>query len=181
MPFNFKAYNTECNSMTPEELQREWQYYTRLISGASTSTAVSGLALPLTCGVSVIGVSMAAPVIHNARKKREIIEKHLNKYGATHHTRKRDVLGSVAFSGTIGVVTLGVGAMGTDAIAAKGIEHSISAIIENETAIEVVTDTTLNGATMGIEHVRASHMKKAEAYKASQAASVDQAVNNAKA
>ncbi|PKS05111.1 hypothetical protein jhhlp_008478 [Lomentospora prolificans] len=181
MPFDFKAYDAKCNGMTPEELQREWQHYTRLISGASTSTAVSGLALPLTCGVSVIGVGMAAPAIHNARKKREIIEKHLNKHGTTHHTRKRDVLGSVAFSGTIGVVTLGVGSMGADAIAANGAEHGISAIVENEMAIKIVTHAALDGAAMGIEHMHTSHTKKAEAHKAFQAAGVFQAVANAKA
>src|SRR5690554_593637 len=64
MPFDFEAYDAKCRGLTPEELQREWQHYTRLISGASTSTAVSGLAIPLTLGVSVIGVGMAAPAIH---------------------------------------------------------------------------------------------------------------------
>ncbi|KAK0724950.1 hypothetical protein B0H67DRAFT_598387 [Lasiosphaeris hirsuta] len=181
MPFDFKSYDAKCAGMDPNELQREWQHYTRLISGASTSTAVSGIAIPLTMGVSLIGVGMAAPAIHNARKKREIIEKHLQRQGTTHNTRKRDVLGSMAFSGTIGVVTLGVGSMGADAIATTGAEHGISAIVENETAIKIVTHAALDGAGMGLEHMYTHHKKEKEAQKAFQAAGVFQAVADAKA
>ncbi|KAL0942052.1 uncharacterized protein CTRU02_204815 [Colletotrichum truncatum] len=181
MPFDFKAYDAKCNGLTPEELQREWEHYTRLIAGASTSTAVSGIAVPFTLGVSTIGVAMAAPAIHNARKKRDIIEKHLQKHGATHVTRKRDVLGSMAVSGTIGVVTLGVGSMGADAVANAGAEHGISAIVENDTAIKVVTHAALDGVGMGIEHTHTSHLKKKDAFKAFQAAGVFQAVKDAKA
>ncbi|KAK6207967.1 hypothetical protein QIS74_13048 [Colletotrichum tabaci] len=181
MPFDFKAYDAKCLGLTPEELQREWEHYTRLISGASTSTAVSGLAIPFTLGVSTIGVAMAAPAIHNARKKRDIIERHLQRHGATHVTRKRDVLGSMAVSGTIGVVTLGVGTAGADAIATAGAEHGISAIVENDTAIKVVTHAALDGVGMGVEHAHTSHLKKKDAFKAFQAAGVFQAVQDAKA
>ncbi|KAK3325936.1 hypothetical protein B0H66DRAFT_549795 [Apodospora peruviana] len=181
MPFDFKKYDQKCVGMSPEELQREWQHYTRLISGSATSTAVSGLAIPLTAGVSLIGVGMAAPAIHNARKKREIIEKHLQTRGTTHNTRKRDVLSGVAVSGTIGVVTLGVGSMGADAVATAGAEHGISAIVENETAIKIVTHAALDGAGMGIEHMYTHHVKEREAHKAFQAAGTFQAVANAKA
>ncbi|KAK4104426.1 hypothetical protein N658DRAFT_397637, partial [Parathielavia hyrcaniae] len=181
MPFNFTEYDTKCAGLSPEELQLEWQHYTRLISGASTSTAVSGLAIPLTCGVSLIGVGMAAPAIHNARKKREIIEKHLQRLGATHETRKRDVLGSMAFSGTIGVVTLGVGSLGADAVAQAGAEHGICAIAENETAIKIVTHAALDGAGMALEHEYTHHKQEKEAERSFQAAGVFQAVADAKA
>ncbi|RYP73097.1 hypothetical protein DL771_003848 [Monosporascus sp. 5C6A] len=181
MPFDFKAYDAKCNGLTPEELQREWEHYTRLISGASTSTAVSGIAVPFTMGVSTIGVAMAAPAIHNARKKREIIEDHLQKHGRTHVTRKRDVVGSMAVSGTIGIVTLGVGTAGADAVATAGAEHGISAVVENETAIKIVTHAALDGVGMGIEHAHTSRLKKKDAIKAFQAANVFQAVDNAKA
>ncbi|KZL67468.1 hypothetical protein CI238_01039 [Colletotrichum incanum] len=180
MPFDFKAYDAKCNGLTPEELQKEWEHYTRLISGASTSTAISGMAVPFTFGVSTIGVAMAAPAIHNARKKREIIERHLQKYGMTHLTRKRDVLGSMAVSGTIGVVTLGVGTAGADAIATAGAEHGISAIVENDTAIKVVTHAALDGVGLGVEHAHTNHLKKKDAFKAFQAAGVFQAVQDAK-
>ncbi|KAF4459195.1 hypothetical protein FALBO_14051 [Fusarium albosuccineum] len=181
MPFDFKAYDQKCNGLTLEELQREWEHYTRLISGAATSAAVSGMAIPLTLGVSTIGVAMAAPAIHNARKKREIIEKHLNKLNATHHTRKRDVLGSMAVSGTIGVVTLGVGSMGADAVATAGAEHGIQSIVQNELAIKVVTHAALDGAGMAVEHAHTGHLKKKDAFKAFQKAGVFQAVQDAKA
>ncbi|CAM1508922.1 Fc.00g026610.m01.CDS01 [Cosmosporella sp. VM-42] len=181
MPFDFKAYDKKCNGLTLEELQREWEHYTRLISGAATSTAVSGMAIPLTLGISTIGVAMSAPAIHNARKKREIIERHLNKLNATHHTRKRDVLGSMAVSGTIGVVTLGVGSMGADAVATAGAEHGIQAVVANETAIKIVTHAALDGAGMAVEHAHTNHLKKKDAFKAFKKAGVFTAVQNAKA
>lgn len=181
MPFDFKKYDEKCNGLTPEELQREWQHYTRLITGAATSTSVSGLALPLTMGVSGIGIALSAPAIHNARKKRDIVEKHLNKFNMTHVTRKRDVLGGVAVSGTIGVVTLGVGTLGADAIASQGAEHGIAAIVENELAIKVVTHAALDGAGLAVEHAHTNHLKKKEAHKAFQAAGTFQAVADAKA
>jgi hypothetical protein len=165
MPFDFKKYDAKCAQMNPEELQKEWEHYTRLISGAATSTTVSGLALPLTMGVSAIGVGMAAPAIHNARKKRGIIEKHLQTHGATHNTRKRDVLGSMAFSGTIGVVTLGVGAMGADAVGQAGAEHGIGAIVNNETAIKIGIHAALDGAAMAGEEAHHNHKKEKEAKK----------------
>ncbi|KAG9251046.1 uncharacterized protein F5Z01DRAFT_628400 [Emericellopsis atlantica] len=181
MPFDFQKYDEKCRGLTPEELQREWQHYTRLITGAATSTTVSGLAIPLTAGVSTIGVALAAPAIHNARKKREIIERHLTRHSASHVTRKRDVLSGVAVSGTIGVMTLGVASMGADTIAAHGAEHGISAIIENETAVKVVTHAALDGAGLGVEHVHTNHVRRKEAQKAFQAAGVFQAVQGAKA
>ncbi|RBR09830.1 uncharacterized protein FIESC28_09681 [Fusarium coffeatum] len=181
MPFDFKAYDQKCQGLTLEELQREWEHYTRLISGAATSTAVSGCAIPLTLGVSTIGVAMAAPAIHNARKKREIIERHLNRLNATDHTRKRDVLGSMAVSGTIGVVTLGVGTMGADAVATAGAEHGIQSIVANETAIKIVSHAALDGAGMMVEHRHTDHLKKKDAKKAFQKAGVFQAVQDAKA
>ncbi|KAF5540181.1 hypothetical protein FPHYL_12124 [Fusarium phyllophilum] len=181
MPFDFKAYDQKCLGLTLEELQREWEHYTRLISGAATSTAVSGCAIPLTLGVSTIGVAMAAPAIHNARKKREIIERHLNRLNATHKTRKRDVLGSMAVSGTIGVVTLGVGSMGADAVATAGAEHGIQSIVANETAIKLVSHAALDGAGMMVEHKHTDHLKKKDARKAFQKAGVFQAVQDAKA
>ncbi|KAI8720226.1 hypothetical protein NCS52_00467600 [Fusarium sp. LHS14.1] len=181
MPFDFKAYDEKCRGLTLEELQREWEHYTRLISGAATSTAVSGMAIPLTLGVSTIGVAMAAPAIHNARKKREIIERHLNRLQATHHTRKRDVLGSMAVSGTIGVVTLGVGSMGADAVATAGAEHGIQSIVANETAIKIATHAALDGAGMAIEHKHTDRLKKKDALKAFKKAGVFKAVQDAKA
>jgi hypothetical protein len=160
MPFDFEKYDQKCHGMDQEKLQREWQHYTRVISGASTSTAVSGLALPLTAGISIIGIGLAAPAIHNARKKREIIERHLNRLGTRHHTRKSDVMLGIAVSGTMGVTTLGVGAVGADAIATAGIEAGISAIIGNEIAVKAVTHTALDGAGMGIEHIHTEHVKE---------------------
>ncbi|QDS72875.1 hypothetical protein FKW77_007498 [Venturia effusa] len=165
MPFDFKKYDAKCNAMDVDQLHLEWQHYTRLIAGASTSTAVSGLAVPFTFGVSTIGVAVAAPAIHNARKKREIIEKHLQKLGTTHDTRKRDVLGPMAVSSTIGVVTLGVGAVGADVIGQAGVEHGVNMIVENELAVKATTHLALDAAVVGAEHHHAENKKAEEAYK----------------
>ncbi|KIW02097.1 uncharacterized protein PV09_06587 [Verruconis gallopava] len=165
MPFDFKKYDAKCAEMNAEQLQLEWQHYTRQISGAATSTTVSGLAMPFTAGVSAIGVGLGAPTIHNARKKREIIEKHLQRLGTTHNTRKRDVMGSMAFSGTVGVLTLGVGSMGAEHVASAGAEHGISAIVNNETAIKVGIHAALDGAAMAAEEAHHAHLKEKDANK----------------
>ncbi|KAH7029870.1 uncharacterized protein B0I36DRAFT_270558, partial [Microdochium trichocladiopsis] len=178
MPFDFKAYDAKCAGMTALELQKEWEHYTRLIAGGATSTAISGLAIPLTAGVSTIGVALAAPGLHNSRRKREIIEKHLQRLGTTHETRKRDVLGSMAFSGTVGVVTLGVGSAGADSIVQNGAEHGIALC---DTAVKVVTHVALDGAGMALEHAHTSHKKKKDAHIAFGKAGVFQAVADAKA
>ncbi|KAK2031018.1 hypothetical protein LX32DRAFT_671974 [Colletotrichum zoysiae] len=163
MPFHFDEYEERCNSLTPEELQREWEKYTRLISSASTSTALNGVALPFTLGISIIGIGLAAPYIHNARKKREIIERQLQKHGSTHHTRMRDVLVSMAASGTITGTTLLVGGVGADAITIAGVEHGVSAIIENEIATKAVTHAALDGVGLSVEHAHEDHSRKKNA------------------
>lgn len=164
MPFDFVAYDAKCAQLAVDELQKEWEHYTRQIAGASTSTAVSGLAIPLTAGVSVIGVGLAAPTIHNARKKREIIERHLQRHGTTHQTRKRDVAGSMAFSGTLGVLTLGVGAVGHEAVMTQGAEHGVSHLM-NETAIKIGMHAALDGAAMATEEAHHAHKKEKAASK----------------
>ncbi|KAI1504800.1 hypothetical protein F5X99DRAFT_432562 [Biscogniauxia marginata] len=123
MPFDFKKYDEKCNGLTPEQLQREWDHYTRLIASASTSTAISGAAIPATTlGVSAVGIAVAAPAIHNARKKRAIIERHLRAHDTTHVTRGRDVLRSVAVSGAVGLATLDTGYAGVEGVA-MAVEH----------------------------------------------------------
>ncbi|EWC46361.1 hypothetical protein DRE_04304 [Drechslerella stenobrocha 248] len=168
MPFDFKRYDEKCLAMSPEELQLQWEHYTRLISGAATSTAVSGVALPLTMGVSVVGVAMAAPAIHNARKKREIIEKHLNRHGTTHVTRKRDVLSSVAISGTVGVVTMGASSIATDALSSHAAEYGVRQVVENEVAVKVGTHIAFDAAAMAGEHAHTEHKRKNELMRAHQ-------------
>ncbi|KAK6508048.1 hypothetical protein TWF481_006463 [Arthrobotrys musiformis] len=166
MPFDFQKYDAKCAAMSPAELQLQWEHYTRLISGAATSTAVSGVALPLTMGVSVVGVALAAPAIHNARKKREIIEKHLNSHGTSHVTRKRDVLSSVAISGTIGVVTMGASSLAADAVTSHAANYGIQQVVENELAVKVGTHVAFDAAAMAGEHAHTEHKRKKEALKA---------------
>ncbi|KAK6537113.1 hypothetical protein TWF694_011312 [Orbilia ellipsospora] len=178
MPFDFKKYDEKCSTMTPEELQLQWEHYTRLISGSATSTAVSGAALPLTMGVSSIGIALAAPAIHNARKKREIIEKHLNRHGTTHVTRKRDVLTSVAISGTIGVVTMGASSLAADAITNHAAEYGIQQVVEAELAVKVGTHLAFDAAAMGVEHAHTTHKAKKEHMKAHQMGKVASAFDS---
>jgi hypothetical protein len=92
MPFDFEEYQKKCDGLTTEQLHREWENYTRQIAGGATSTATSVMFSPFTGGVSLLGIGLSAPRIHNARKKREIIEAGLQARGTTHNTRKRDVI-----------------------------------------------------------------------------------------
>ena len=164
MPFDFKSFEQKCSAQTVEELQKEWEHYTRLVSGAATSTAISGAAVPFTLGVSVIGIALAAPAIHNARKKREIIEKHLNSLGVTHYTRKRDVFVPMTISGTVGVGTLGLGYVGADAITNSALEHGFYAVAENELAVKATTHAALDAAAMAGEEAHMKNKKASEAF-----------------
>lgn len=166
MPFDFKKFDAKCANMSIDELQREWEHYTRLISGSATSTAVSGAAIPFTLGVSVIGVGLAAPAIHNARKKREIIERHLQRLGTTHHTRKRDVLTPIAISGTVGLVTLGVGSAGAGAITNAAVEHGITSVAANEIAVKATVHLAVDGVAMAGEEHHMKQKRLAEAHNA---------------
>lgn len=151
MPFDYAEYQAKCNTLSTEQLQKEWENYTRQIAGGATSTATSVLFSPLTAGISLVGLGLSAPRIHNARKKREIIEKGLQQRGTTHSTRTRDVAGSMAVSGTIAVATLGLAGPLADAAAGeavgKGVEYAIAHV-------------ALDGVGAGIEHLHDGHLKK---------------------
>ncbi|KAI5922463.1 hypothetical protein F4810DRAFT_673876 [Camillea tinctor] len=150
MPFDFKKYDEKCAGLTAEQLQLEWNHYTRLITSASTSTAVSSAAVPATFGVSAVGVVLAAPALHNARKKRTIIERHLQTHNTTHITRARDVLPSVAISGASGVMGLHGSHAAAEAIMSHAASHSAAA----ELAVQAGIHTAMEGANMGGEHLR---------------------------
>jgi hypothetical protein len=151
MPFDYNAFQTKCDGLSTEELQKEWENYTRQIAGGATSTAGAILFSPLTAGVSLVGLGLSTPRIHNARKKREIIEASLRSRGATHQTRKRDVLAPMAVSGGLGVLTLGLAGPGADLIAGevvgKGVEYAAAHVV-------------LDGAAATAEHVHTNHEKK---------------------
>jgi hypothetical protein len=151
MPFNFDEYDAECSQMSSEELQRQWNHYTRLITGSATSTTISSLALPFTLGISGIGVLIGGAGIHNARKKRGIIDRHLYRYQEQHRTRKRDVMGSAMFSGAVGIATLGIGGWGGDVLLAQGIEHGIVTVAD-EMAVNAVAHVAADGAGLAAEH-----------------------------
>ena len=163
MPFNFTEYDGRCSHMSLEELRLEWNHYTRLITGSATSTTISGLAAPLTGGISLIGVFIGSTGIHNSRKKRAIIDCHLARYEEQHRTRKRDVIGSMAFSSTLGVATLGIGSMGAEIALAEGIQHGIFESTAG-TEVEVITYVIADGADLAIEHENHEDLK-AEAEK----------------
>jgi hypothetical protein len=140
MPFDYANYQEKCNDMTAEELQKEWENYTRQISSGATSTATSILLMPLTAGVSAVGLGISAPRIHNARKKREIIEAGLRARGTTHHTRTGDVLAPMAVSGIIGGLTLGLVPAGASDFAALAAGRAVEVAATNTalTATEAV-------------------------------------------
>jgi hypothetical protein len=159
MPFDYKKFSAECDVMSEVTLQKEWENYTRQIAGSATSTAISISAAPFTLGISFIGLGFSCPRIHNARKKRHIIQTHLEALDLTHHTRKRDVCGSMALSSAIGAATLGFAAPGADAVAAIGAEHAIMAIEESYTLIKVASHVVLDGIGEAVDEVYAKTMQ----------------------
>lgn len=106
--------------MSTEQLNKEWDNYTRQIAGGATSTATSVLLAAFTGGVSLVGLGFSAPRIHNARKKREIIQASLEAQNATHHTHAKDVLIPMATVGAAGGITLGLGVSGAEFIPTSG-------------------------------------------------------------
>ncbi len=168
MPFNYKEFSAKCDGMTVEQLNNEWNIYTRHISGGATSTAMSVGFAPFTLGASLLGLGLATPRIHNTRKKRVIIEAHLQAKGTTHDTRKRDVMGFMALSGTIGGLTLGLAPPGAEAVGTLGAEHAIAAIAMNPHTVEAVAHGVFDGvgfvAEQGMER-RHEHSKEKKALK----------------
>ncbi|EPE33431.1 hypothetical protein GLAREA_06444 [Glarea lozoyensis ATCC 20868] len=151
MPFDYDQYQQKVNTLSTEQLHKEWENYTRQIAGGATSTATSVLFSPLTAGVSLIGLGIAAPRIHNARKKREIIEAGLQARGDTHNTRKRDVAAPMAVAGVISGLTLGLAGPGAEMLGAeagaKGMEY-------------IVAHAALDGAGAVLEQKHDDHTKK---------------------
>ncbi|EFQ93267.1 hypothetical protein PTT_09401 [Pyrenophora teres f. teres 0-1] len=125
MPFDFEKYDQKCSQMSPEQLQLEWDHYTRCLSGAAASATLGGSALVFTAGVSLIGVAIGSAGFHNARKKRQIVKRHLARYREAPTTRRRDVVGSAAFNGAVGLTTLGLGTLGAEKVLELGIEHGL--------------------------------------------------------
>ncbi|CAN8095497.1 unnamed protein product [Discula destructiva] len=114
--FKFDEFDALCADLDADQLQLKWQHYTRALSAASSSTAVATLAAGPTGGISMIGAMIAGPLMHNARKKREIIEKHMTALGVEPETRKKDIYGPALISGILGGATAGIG-MGAEALA----------------------------------------------------------------
>ncbi|KAE9374921.1 hypothetical protein N431DRAFT_405984 [Stipitochalara longipes BDJ] len=145
MPFDYDDYQQKCNGMTAEQLQKEWENYTRQISAGATSTATSILLMPLTGGISAVGLGLSAPRIHNARKKREIIEAGLKARGATHHTRTGDVLAPMAVSGIIGGLTLGLAPPGASDLVAVAAGRAVE-IAATNTALNATEAVVVSNA-----------------------------------
>jgi hypothetical protein len=152
MPFDYKEYQKKCDGLTTEQLQAEYENYTRQLAGGATSTATSVLFSPFTAGISLVGLGLSAPRVHNARKKREIIEAGLQARGETHHTRKRDVIAPVAVAGTLSGLTLGLAGPGADMIAGQVVGHGME-----YAAAHVALDAT--GAVAEHKHDKHTHKK----------------------
>ncbi|EMD67008.1 hypothetical protein COCSADRAFT_351596 [Bipolaris sorokiniana ND90Pr] len=163
MPFDFDAYDKKCSQMSPEELHLEWNHYTRLISGAAASATLGGSALVFTGGVSIIGVAIGSAGFYNARKKRQILKRHLDREHRTN--RKRDIVGSAAFNGAVGLTTLGLGTLGAEKVLELGIENGVFGRAA-ETGVKVATGVVVNGVNTAADDRYHTHKKKREAKRA---------------
>ncbi|KAJ5059823.1 hypothetical protein J3E72DRAFT_439256 [Bipolaris maydis] len=152
MPFDFDAYEKKCSQMSPEELHLEWNHYTRLISGAAASATLGGSALVFTGGISIIGVAIGSAGFYNARKKRQILKRHLDQ--EYRKNRKRDMVGSAAFNGAVGLTTLGLGTLGAEKVLEMGIENGVA------------TGVVVNGVNTAADNRYHTYKKKREAKRA---------------
>lgn len=136
--FKFDEFDALCGELDGEQLQLKWQHYTRALSAASTSTAVATLAAGPTGGVSMIGAMIAGPLIHNARRKRQIIEHHMSIKGIEPETRNKDIYGPMGFSAVLGGATMGIGSVGAELLAVDTVTKiaSHAAIDAGVTAVE---------------------------------------------
>lgn len=152
--FKFAAFDGLCADLSDEELQLKWQHYTRALTSASTSTTVAILAAGPTGGVSMIGAMIAGPLLHNARKKRAIVGRHMLSRGLEPETRSKDIYVPLAIGSAVGAATMGLGSVGAEALA-------VDAIID-KTVGKVVLHTALDvAATAGEEkHLRHEHRKE---------------------
>lgn len=152
--FKFAEFDALCAELSDEELQLKWQHYTRTLTSASTSTTVSVLAAGPTGGVSMIGAMIAGPLLHNARKKRQMVGRHMRSRGLEPDTRAKDVYVPLAIGGTVGAATMGVGSIGAEALAVD--------LIADKTVAKVILHTALDvGVTAGEEkHLRHEHKKE---------------------
>lgn len=163
MPFDFDEYNEKCSQMSLEQLNLEWNHYTRLISGSAASATLGGSALVFTAGVSLIGVAIGSAGFYNARKKRQIIKRHLDQKQPI--TRKRDVIGSAAFNGVVGLTTLGLGTLGAEKVIELGIEHGVSGGAA-ETGVKIATGVVVNGVNVAADDRYHKSKKRREAKRA---------------
>lgn len=163
MPFDFRDYDEKCSQMSLEELHLEWNHYTRCISGAAASATLGGSALIFTGGVSIIGVAIGSAGFYNARKKRQIIKRHLGRAQPT--TRKRDVMGSAAFNGAVGLTTLGLGTLGAEKVLELGMEHGAFGRAA-ETGVKIGTGVVVNGVNTAADNRYHKAKKKREAKRA---------------
>lgn len=104
----------------------------------------------------MIGAMIAGPLMHNARKKRNIIEKHMSLKGATPETRKKDIYAPAMISGVLGGATAGA-SLGAEALAAEKVTKLIG---------HVVIDGAL--AKAEDKHAAKEHAKEVSRYEAGQ-------------
>ncbi|KAI3399515.1 hypothetical protein diail_6537 [Diaporthe ilicicola] len=149
--FKFDEFDVLCGELDGEQLQLKWQHYTRALSAASTSTAVATIAAAPTGGVSMIGAMIAGPLIHNARKKRQIVEHHMSIRGLAPETRNKDIYGPMAFSAVLGGATMGVGSAGAELLAV-------------DTATKVMSHAAIDAGVTAVEdkHSQREHEKEME-------------------
>lgn len=163
MPFDYKTYTLSSQNLSTWQLQREWDNYTRQISGSSAGTAISILGAPLTLGISLVNLAFICPRIDNARHKRAIIECILVSRGETHHTRKRDVLVPVALSTGLGAVTFGFAPVAAEAVTDAAAAGCIAVVAGNPHFVAGATDLVLDAVNDGIEVEEDGREKRKEA------------------
>lgn len=127
--YKFVEFDAQCSELDADQLQLKWQHYTRALSAASTSTAVSTLTTRPTGAISMIGAMIAGPLIHNASKKRDIVQRHMESKGSAPDTRNEGIYGPAALSEMPGRASAGVGSVRAEAQALDTVTELVSHVV----------------------------------------------------
>ncbi|GKT48476.1 uncharacterized protein ColSpa_08657 [Colletotrichum spaethianum] len=134
MPFDPEAYRLKCAEMPDDVLLARRSHYVRRLASSATGAALHTAAGGFTFGLTWLLVPYDAARIHNARRKRRILEEHALDRGLAVETKRGDVLvpmaaglalGAVAFEGAAACAELLVdgGEGSSEATLVKGAAH----------------------------------------------------------
>ncbi|KAL0939504.1 uncharacterized protein CTRU02_206114 [Colletotrichum truncatum] len=162
MPFDAEAYDLKCRQMDDNALIARREHYVRQIASSSTGAALRTAAGAATAGLTWLMIPYDAARIHNARRKRKILEKHAIDRGLTIETKCGDVLGPMALGATLGVVAFEGAQMCADMVMGADGGGSAAESKEAGEAVKGIAHLGLDAGIAAVEHKHAQREKSHE-------------------